>query len=88
MNNINHNQRKRAIPFNNTYVRLPERFYQRIKPVPVKAPQLIRFNEALADALHIASSIFTDEIGAEIFSGNYIPPDAEPIALAYAGHQF
>jgi len=26
--------------------------------------------------------------GAEIFSGNRIPPEAEPIAQAYAGHQF
>lgn len=76
------------IPFDNTYIRLPERFYECITPTPVKLPKLVRFNSQLAQEL----TINTDGVGAEelaaIFSGNQILPGSEPIAQAYAGHQF
>lgn len=76
------------IPFNNTYVHLPERFYERIKPVSVQSPKLIRFNSELARELEIQTEGVSPEELAAIFSGNQILSGSEPIAQAYAGHQF
>jgi len=75
------------IPFNNQYVTLGEAFFARVRPTPVKRPELIRFNDALARELGIS----TDQIsamGAAVFSGNTLPEGAEPLAMAYAGHQY
>ena len=77
-----------TIPFDNSYARLPERFYARVNPTPVVAPRLIKFNRALARQLGIDPGHLTGPERAEIFSGNRIPEGAEPIAMAYAGHQF
>ncbi len=75
-----------SIPFDNSYARLPPRFFTRINPTPVRAPRLIRFNHALAAELGISADD-EDEM-ARVFSGNAIPEGAEPLAQAYAGHQF
>ena len=75
------------IPFSNAYAALPERFYARVLPTPVKAPQLIRFNHALAQQLGITLDASDDEL-ASLFSGNTVPDGAEPLAMAYSGHQF
>jgi len=72
------------IPFRNTYARLPENFYGRVNPSQVPSPRLIRFNEGLAKELNIIPG---DDL-AEIFSGNRIADGSEPLAMAYAGHQF
>jgi len=75
------------IAFNNRYVTLGESFFSRSNPTPVKKPELIKFNDALARELGIS----TDHIyalGAAVFSGNTLPEGAEPLAMAYAGHQF
>jgi len=77
--------------FDNTYARLPERFFARVAPTPVRAPRLIAFNRALAAELGARDDSLAqsdDASLAEIFSGNRIADGAEPIALAYAGHQF
>ena len=74
------------IPFDNSYARLPEGFYTRVGPTPVRAPALIAFNHGLAGELGI-----TGGSGAELaeqFSGNAIPQGASPLAQLYAGHQF
>jgi serine/tyrosine/threonine adenylyltransferase len=78
----------RPIPFDNSYARLPDRFYAPIMPTPVSAAQLIALNRPLADELGLAIEGLPDEAAAEIFTGNQLLPGAEPIALAYAGHQF
>lgn len=74
-------------PFKNTFARLPEIFHERIEPTKVSAPELLRVNRTLADELgiHLPS---TDAEIAAIFSGNTLPEGAEPLAMAYAGHQF
>jgi serine/tyrosine/threonine adenylyltransferase len=69
-----------------TYAQLPERFFARIRPTAVAAPQLLRFNHALSAELGLDGR--DDEALAGLYSGNVIPPDLEPIAMAYAGHQF
>ncbi len=76
------------IHFDNTYARLPEHFTAAALPTPVAAPQLIAFNRSLADELGLDLANVDDARLAAIFSGNVVPPGAEPLAMAYAGHQF
>jgi uncharacterized protein YdiU (UPF0061 family) len=77
-----------TFPFDNTYARLPERFFSRVSPTPVKAPRLIRVNAPLAARLGLDPDLLAGEAAAGVFAGNRIPERAEPIAAAYAGHQF
>jgi len=74
--------------FENSYARLQETFYVRLNPVPVRAPKLAVFNVALAQDLGLNPEALKGEEGAAVFSGNRIPEGAEPLAQAYAGHQF
>jgi uncharacterized protein YdiU (UPF0061 family) len=75
-------------PFDNTYARLPDRFYARVEPEAVTAPRLIRLNRDLAQQLCLDPDRLSSLEGAELLSGNRVPDAAEPIAMAYAGHQF
>ena len=75
-------------PFENSYAALPERFYQRIDPTPVAAPQLIRVNDALARELGLDPAALSSPDAIAVFAGNAVPPSSIPIAMAYAGHQF
>lgn len=74
--------------FDNSYARLPESMYVRLNPVPVRSPRLAVFNRALAESLGLLPQALETAEGIAIFSGNMIPAGAEPIAQAYAGHQF
>jgi len=76
------------IPFNNRYVSLGDTFYVKTNPLPVASPSLIKFNNELARELGLSVSNLNSGDGAAIFSGNSIPEGAEPLAMAYAGHQF
>ncbi len=76
------------IPFDNTYVHLPARFFARVPPTPVAAPQMLRVNEALARQLGIDPASLHGPEAAQVFAGNHLPDGAEPVAMAYAGHQF
>ena len=76
------------IPFDNTYARLPARFFARLDPTPVATPRLVRVNAGLAERLGIDPAELASPEGVEILSGNRVPEGAEPVALAYAGHQF
>jgi uncharacterized protein YdiU (UPF0061 family) len=70
-----------------TYSALPPRFYARVAPAPAKDPRLVVFNSRLAEELDFDPTVLERE-GATWFSGNQTPDDADPIAMAYAGHQF
>lgn len=74
--------------FDNAYARLPERLFARLAPTPVKAPRLLRLNAALAEGLGLDPAWLGSEAGIAMLAGNHLPPGAEPIAQAYAGHQF
>jgi uncharacterized protein YdiU (UPF0061 family) len=78
----------KPIPFNNTYVNLGTDFYVRTAPSPVANPALIVFNHALSDALGLSDTCLSSSEGTAIFAGNRVPGGAEPLAMAYAGHQF
>ncbi|MEO8736233.1 MAG: protein adenylyltransferase SelO [Edaphobacter sp.] len=74
--------------FANTYARLPERFYARLNPTPVAAPGLVKVNVKLAQSLGLDPKALASVQGVEILAGNRIAEGSEPLALAYAGHQF
>jgi uncharacterized protein YdiU (UPF0061 family) len=74
--------------FDNLYARLPERFYARLPPTPVATPQLVKLNRQLARELGLDPDALASPEGVEILAGNRIAVGSEPIALAYAGHQF
>lgn len=74
--------------FDNSYIRLPDCLRARLNPIPVSAPQIAIFNRSLADTMGLNSNALAGDEGAALFSGNKIPAGAEPIAQAYAGHQF
>jgi uncharacterized protein YdiU (UPF0061 family) len=74
--------------FDNSYARLPERFYARVAPTPVRAPRLVKRNGALAALLGADAEAFASPGAVDVFAGNRVPEGAEPLALAYAGHQF
>ncbi|MGD0721960.1 MAG: protein adenylyltransferase SelO [Roseiarcus sp.] len=75
-------------PFSNSYARMPERFFARVAPTPSAEPRLILFNAALAAELGVETGGLDPDRLAAIFAGNVLPAGAEPIATAYAGHQF
>lgn len=74
--------------FDNSYTRLPESFYARLEPTPVRAPEIVVLNEPLAASLGLDPEVLRSGYGADIFAGNRLPEGAEPLAQAYAGHQF
>ena len=76
------------IPFDNTYAQLPERFFAKQGPTRVPEPKLIRCNRELAAKLSIDVDWLESADGVAMLAGNAIPEGAEPIAQAYAGHQF
>ena len=76
------------LPFDNSYARLPQHFYARVAPTPVAAPSLVKLNVELALALGLDPEALMSPQGIEVLSGNHVTVGAEPVALAYAGHQF
>ncbi len=76
------------LPLENSYARLPERFFARLPPTRVATPRLVKLNVALARELGLDPDFLASPEGVEILAGNRVPDGAEPIAMAYAGHQF
>ena len=74
--------------FENTYARLPEHFFVRLDPTPVIAPGLVKVNVELALSLGLDPDALASPQGVEILAGNRVAEGAEPLAMAYAGHQF
>jgi len=72
----------------NSYARLPDRFYARLAPTPVSTPKLVKINTPLALQLGLDPAFLASPEGVEILAGNRVAEGSEPIALAYAGHQF
>ncbi|WP_456640178.1 protein adenylyltransferase SelO [Bradyrhizobium sp. USDA 10063] len=75
-------------PFQNSYAALPANFFARVAPTPVAAPRLIKLNRPLAVQLGLDPDLLETPEGAEILAGKRLPEGADPIAMAYAGHQF
>jgi uncharacterized protein YdiU (UPF0061 family) len=76
------------VPFDNSYARLPEHFFARVTPAQPPAPALVRLNRPLAAELGLNADWLAGPEGLDILSGRRAADGSEPIALAYAGHQF
>src|SRR5688500_15831758 len=74
--------------FDNTYAALPDRFFARVRPAVVAAPRLIKINRHLADELRLDADWLSSDDGVRVLAGQTVPDEADPIATAYAGHQF
>lgn len=74
--------------FDNSYSRLPERFFEVVSPTLVKAPKIVRINSALYSELGLSIKKMNSDEARDVFSGNKLPPESRPIAQAYSGHQF
>jgi len=77
-----------SIRFDNSYARLPERFGARLDPRSVSAPRLLKLNAALAGEMGLDPARLSSPDGAAVLAGSAVPLGAEPLAMAYAGHQF
>lgn len=77
-----------TIPFQYTYAKLPEHFFQKVSATHFPDIKLLKWNDLLGSELNINRNQFTDAELAAIFSGKLIPPDGRPVAQAYSGHQF
>jgi uncharacterized protein YdiU (UPF0061 family) len=75
-------------PFQNTYAALPDGFFARVTPTPVVSPRLVKLNRPLAVRLGLDPEMLESPEGVEILAGKRVPNGADPIAMAYAGHQF
>jgi uncharacterized protein YdiU (UPF0061 family) len=88
--NIPHEPALSATPFrfDNSFARELEGFFVPLRPTPVRAPALLFLNEPLVDELGLDLGALDASARAAIFAGNTVPDGAEPLAQAYAGHQF
>jgi serine/tyrosine/threonine adenylyltransferase len=74
--------------FDNSFARSLDGFFKPCQAEPATAPKLLQFNHALAEELGLDPVALDSEAGLAIFSGNIKPDGSEPLAQAYAGHQF
>src|SRR3954470_14278481 len=76
------------LPFDNTYARLPEAFYQRVEPTAVPDPYLVAFNPDAARLIDLDPAEAAKPEFVQAFAGNARLPGSDPVAMKYAGHQF
>jgi uncharacterized protein YdiU (UPF0061 family) len=74
--------------FDNTYARLPDALFDSVDPAPVRAPRVSILNHTLAAELGLDLRAVAEQTAAALFAGQALPAGAQPIAQAYAGHQF
>ncbi len=72
--------------FDNSYRKLSEKFYAEVNPFPAPDPEMLLLNEDLLKDLDLENAD-KNEL-TQILSGNQLASGSEPIAQAYAGHQF
>ncbi|MGG4167695.1 YdiU family protein [Rossellomorea vietnamensis] len=77
-------EKKTGWNLDTSYRSLPATFFTLQDPEPVRAPELVVLNEQVAESLGLDA----EKLGADVLSGNEIPNGADPLAQAYAGHQF
>ncbi|WP_380058594.1 YdiU family protein [Falsihalocynthiibacter sp. SS001] len=74
--------------FDNSYSRLPDHMFAEVAPTPVRAPELLVLNQELALELGLSENAFHSDELLQVLAGNAIAKGSNPIAQAYAGHQF
>jgi len=88
MNKIKSEISKIGWCFDNTYARLPKIMLSKLSPIPVKSPKIVVINDEYSKELGLNLSILNNKYLASLLAGNLLPDGSEPIAQAYAGHQF
>lgn len=76
------------LPFHNHFAELGEAFAERIPPTPLPDPCLVAFNPDAAVLLGLDRDAGQDPGFVQYAAGNRVAPGVEPVAMAYAGHQF
>lgn len=79
---------KISFGFTNSYALLPEQFHARVNPTAVRAPRLVKVNGRLAELLGLDAEALESAAGVEVLAGNRVAEGSQPLAMAYAGHQF
>ncbi len=74
--------------FDNSYAELPSSLFTKLSPTPVSLPKLVKLNASLAAALGLDIEGLQNQEGTAVLAGNKLPQGADPLAQAYAGHQF
>ena len=74
--------------FDNTYARLPDVLFAPATPTPVPAPRVVVLNHGLARQLGLHFDAMSPDAAANLLAGQELPPGSQPVAQAYAGHQF
>ena len=74
--------------FDNTYARDLEGLYVEVDSEKAPKPQLLRLNRPLAEELRLDPTALESDHGIAVLAGASIPEGAQPLAQAYAGHQF
>ena len=74
--------------YQNTYVDLDPRLYNRQPPTPLDNPREGHFNTQVAEQLGWSEDSDLMARWVDILGGHYVPAQFEPLAMAYAGHQF
>ncbi|MFM7205493.1 MAG: protein adenylyltransferase SelO [Planctomycetaceae bacterium] len=72
----------------NSYTRLPPGLFRRSRPLQFPQPRVVLLNAGLSRELGLDFDGLPETDLAEVLSGRRLPPQADPIAQAYAGHQF
>lgn len=74
--------------YQNSYAKLDPRLYHRQSPTALDNPRVGHFNSEVADLLGWSTQSDLMTHWVDILAGRYVPDDFEPLAMAYAGHQF
>jgi len=77
-----------SLRLSNRYLQLPEDFYSRLQPQPLKKPFMVAFSASAADLLGLDSSQVNASELNSLFSGERLLKGSRPLATVYAGHQF
>jgi uncharacterized protein YdiU (UPF0061 family) len=71
--------------FENSYAQLPEDFFVRLNPVPVRTPKLVVFNVALAQYLGLNPDSLKGDEGAAVFRATGFPRGPNPLLRPMRG---
>jgi len=74
--------------FDNSFVRELRGLYEPWQGAVVAQPVLLVLNGALADELGLDADALQSPEGVAVLAGSVSPAGAQPVAQAYAGHQF
>jgi serine/tyrosine/threonine adenylyltransferase len=76
------------LPFENSFAALPPSFYTRLMPTPLPAPYFVAASSRAAALVGLDGAQLANEDFVAVFTGNKVPPRAQPLSAVYSGHQF